>query len=121
MVNPGGADVIVDFTVDGGLLFVSVANIGDRPAHDVATRFDQDFRGAAGDRAVGELPLFRQIPFLAPRKEIRTFVDSLGAYLGRGEPTVVTAEISWQTDDGARRERRVRHDLDIYRDLADVR
>ena len=49
---PGHAspEVIVDFTVDRGLLFVSLRNLGPASAYDVTTRFDHRFHGLGGRR-----------------------------------------------------------------------
>ena len=35
----------------------------------------------------------------------------------RDEPTAFEARIAWRTDEGERRSRTVRHDLDAYRDF----
>jgi hypothetical protein len=63
------------------------------------------------------LALFRKLEFLAPRKSIEVFLDRSAAYFARGEPTELTAAISWRTPEGARRTSTVHHDLEIYRDL----
>jgi hypothetical protein len=113
----GEADVIVDVVFEDGLLFLTVANIGDRPAHRVRVRFEEQFAGLGGTKKMHSLALFRKLEFLAPRKEIRAFLDRSAAYFARDEPTKITAQISWRTADGARRSQVVRHDLDVYRDL----
>jgi len=41
-------EVIVDFHVERGLLFVMLKNIGSSSAYRVVTRFDQPFRGLGG-------------------------------------------------------------------------
>ena len=41
-------DVIVDFVFDDGLLYATVANIGDRPALKVSCRFEPTFHGLGG-------------------------------------------------------------------------
>ena len=67
-----------------------------------------------------KLPLFRRIELLAPGREIRTLLDSSAAYFARREPTKLAATISWRSEDGERFERRLVHDLRIYRDIAFV-
>jgi hypothetical protein len=109
--------VILDVDFDRGLLFLVVANIGDRPAHRVRIRFEERFSGVGGTVRIDRLALFRKLEFLAPHKSIPVFLDRSAAYFARGEPTRITAAISWLTPDGARRTSTIHHDLEIYRDL----
>ena len=113
-------EVIVDFDFEGGLLFVGVRNLGERPALEVSTRFDKPFRGLGGARKMNGLGLFKRIEFLAPGKEIRTLLDSSASYFARDEPTLLTATVSYRTAAGERRRHAITHDLSIYRDLAYV-
>jgi len=124
-VNSGGddrphPDVVLDVEFDRGLLWLVVANIGDRPALAAQVRFEQRFHGLGGSTEVSALRLFRRIEFLPPGKEIRTFLDASAAYFTRKEPTKLAAAITFRDDAGARFERRVVHDLAIYRDIAYV-
>lgn len=111
------ADVILDVVFDRGLLFLVIANMGDRPAIGVRVKFEQRFSGVDGTKRVDRLALFRKLEFLAPRKSIEVFLDRSGSYFARQEPTQLTAVISWRTPEGARRSTTVHHDLEIYRDL----
>jgi hypothetical protein len=110
------SNVILDFVFEDGLLFVSLANIGDAPATDVVVEFNEAIHMADG-KLLGELGLFRRLRFLAPRKEIVAFVDSTAAYFGRGEPSRIAASIRWRDEDGESRSAKIDHDLDVYRDL----
>ena len=86
----GRPEVIVDVVFEDGLLFLTVANIGDRPALDVKTTFNRKLVGLGGTKDVAALPLFANIPFLAPGKEIRTLLDSTASWFSRrGAKTVV--------------------------------
>ncbi len=116
-----GPDVIVDFIFDDGLLFVAVQNIGDKPAYKVSVQFDRKFHGVGGAKDITEMPLFRNIEFLAPWKDIVTFVDASAAYFGRDEPTRILARISYQDAQGKRYRATITHDLEIYRDIGYVR
>ena len=109
--------MILDVVFDHGLLFLVVENLGDRPAHAVRVKFDQAFSGLGGTKRMQRLALFRKLEFLAPRKGIEVFLDRSAAYFARGEPTRLTAAISWRTPEGARRSAVIHHDLEIYRDL----
>jgi len=115
-----GSDVIVDFVFEEGILYVTVANIGERPALKVACRFEPGFHGLGGDVEISRLPLFRNIEYLAPHKEIRTLVDSSAAYFARKEPTKLEVAVTYREENGARRQTTIAHDLGIYRDLAYV-
>lgn len=111
------ADVILDVVFDRGLLFLVVANTGDRPAHSVRIKFDKPFGGVGGTKKMQRLSLFRKLEFLAPRKSISVFLDRSASYFARDEPTQLTAAISWRTSAGERRSTTIYHDLEIYRDL----
>jgi hypothetical protein len=113
-------DVVLDVEFDQGLLWLVVANIGERPALAAQVRFDKPFRGLGGSVEVSALRLFRRIEFLPPGKEIRTLLDSSSAYFARKEPTKLAATIAFRDDGGQAFERRVVHDLAIYRDIAYV-
>jgi hypothetical protein len=114
------SDVIVDFVFEEGVLYVTVANIGERPALKVSCRFEPGFHGLGGSVEISRLPLFRNIEYLAPRKEIRTLVDSTAAYFARKEPTKLQVTITYRDESGTRRQTAIKHDLGIYRDLAYV-
>jgi len=113
-------DVVVDVHFEDGLLFVSVSNIGDEPALRLSCRFDNELRGLGGTKNLAELPLFRNIEFLAPGKEIRTLLDSSSAFFGRDEPTKLAVTISYHDAAGREHETTIHHDLAIYRELAYV-
>jgi hypothetical protein len=113
-------DVVLDVEFDAGVLYLVVANIGERPAVAVAFRFEQPFRGLGGTEEMTRLPLLRRIEFLVPHKQIRTLLDASAAYFARREPTKLAVTITYRDEGGSRYERRIVHDLRIYRDLAYV-
>jgi len=88
-------EVIVDFIFENGMFFISIENIGDRPALKVTTTFDCKIVGLHGSREISALPLFQLIEFLAPHKSIRILLDSSSAYFGRNEPARITAKITY--------------------------
>jgi|KBSSwiStaDraftv2_1062776.scaffolds.fasta_scaffold100069_2 hypothetical protein len=110
-------EVIVDFLFDHGLFHVAVENVSDAPAYLVSVTFDKKFRGLGGATEVSSLPLFRRVAFLAPRKRIETFLDTSSAYFQRREPTRLTAMISFRDARQRPYERRITHDLSIYKDV----
>jgi hypothetical protein len=114
-------EVIIDLDFERGLLFLGVRNIGDRPALDVQTAFNRKLLGLGGTKDVSALPLFRNIPFLAPGKEIRTLLDSAGSWFARRRATKITARVTYRDADGTDYRGTMSHDLEIYRELAYVR
>jgi len=111
-------EVIVDFIFRQGIFHVAVANVGAAPAHDVAVKFDKAFRGLGGEREISSLALFRRLPFLAPNKAIETLLDSSAAYFARREPTRITADVTWRDTERRTYQRRIVHDLAVYKDIA---
>lgn len=120
-LDKGRPDVIVDFVFDDGLFFISIRNIGDRPAFKVRTEFDKRIFGVEGDKEISALPLFKNIEFLAPQREIVTFLDTSASYFGRGEPTKISARISYRDSSGKEYATTINHDLEIYREMGYVR
>jgi hypothetical protein len=114
-------EVIVDFVYDEGLFFISVQNISDRPAYKVQVNFDPPIQGLGGSLDVASMPLFRNIEFLAPHKEIRTFLDTSTAYFNRGESTRITTRIAYRDGKDRPYTMTIRHDLEIYRSIITIR
>lgn len=113
-------DVIVDFVFEDGMLFVAVTNIGSQPAQRVQVAFDPPFKGLGGTASIPELPLFRNIEFLAPSRSIRTLLDSSTAYFARREPEQIAVTISYSDRSGQEFRCTIHHDLAIYRGIAFV-
>jgi hypothetical protein len=113
-------DVIVDFLFEEGLFFLAITNIGPEPAERVHVAFDPPFKGLGGSVSIPDLPLFRNIEFLAPARSIRTLLDSAAAYFARQEPERVTVNISFADRAGRNYKSAIRHDLSIYRDITFV-
>lgn len=111
-------DVIIDFLFEDGMLFVAVQNIGSQPALQVHVSFDPPFKGLGGTTSITELPLFRNIEFLAPSRSICTLLDSSAAYFARKEPERITAKVSYSDRLGQKFSSTMLHDLAIYRDIA---
>jgi hypothetical protein len=111
-------EVIVDFIFERGLLHVAVANLSALAAYNVVVKFDRPFHGLGGEREMSSLRLFKRIDFLAPHKRIEAFLDSSAAYFARREPTRLRASITYRDGTGRVHERKIQHDLSIYKDLA---
>lgn len=109
--------VVVDVVFDGGVLYLELANLSDRPALNVSCRFEPPLVDLQG-RDVSKLPLFRRVEFLGPGRRIRTLLDSSSGYFARKTATRVTVAVEYQRPDGPRQTTKLTHDLEIFRDLA---
>jgi hypothetical protein len=109
--------VVVDVVFEGGLLFLELANLADRPALNVSCAFDPPLVDLEG-RDVSELALFRRVEFLGPGRRIRTLLDSSAGYFRRETTTRVTVAVEYERPDGSRGTTKVMHDLEIFRELA---
>jgi hypothetical protein len=114
-------EVIVDFSVDDGLLSVHLKNIGCRSAYRVATTFDKPFYGLSGRKCISEMRLFRRLDFMAPGKEFSQFVDALPRYASRKGPLRLKATVSYRDREGNRFEDTMVHDLRIYLELGQAK
>ena len=116
----GRPEVVIEFLFDRGMLFISVRNIGARPATNVAVQFDKTIIGLGGTKEISALPLFKNIEFLGPAREIVTLVDTSGSYFHRKQPTKLSARISYLDLQQQPYETLIKHDLEIYRELSYV-
>jgi hypothetical protein len=119
--NLPGHEVILDVIFEEGLLFLAVRNLGVAPAVNVSMKFDRAIHGVNGSKEVSALPLFRHIAFLAPQKEIRTFLDTSASYFSRNEPTRFSVAINYEDLLGRAAAYSLTHDLEIYREIGYVR
>jgi hypothetical protein len=109
--------VVVDVVFEGGVLFLELANLADRPALNVSCSFDPPLVDLEG-RDVSKLALFHLVGFLAPGRRIRTLLDSSAGYFAREAATRITVAVDFERPDGSRGATKVTHDLEIYRGLA---
>jgi len=117
---PSRPEVIVEFLFDRGLLYISVNNIGNRPAISVSVKFDKKVLGLGGTKEISALAVFKNIEFLGPQREIVSLLDSSSSYFKRKQPTKISALITYQDLEKRRYEISIKHDLEIYRDLVFV-
>lgn len=115
--NHYGPEVILDFIFENGLLYISIKNIGAKPAYKVSTKFDKTIVGVEGKKTISELPLFKCIEFLPPDKEIKTFLDKSVSYFSRNEPTTISTQIRYENYRGKKYLNTIKHNLEIYREI----
>ena len=99
------------------MLFLVLRNIGDRPAIATSVKFDKKIVGVGGRRDISTLPIFRQVEFLGPGREIVVFVDQSHSYFARKQPTKISARISYSDSEKQNYLATINHDLEIYREL----
>ena len=116
-VNRGRPEVIVEFLFERGLFHVSVHNIGDGPALGVRISFNKKITGLNGAKEISALPLFQNLEFLGPKREIVTFIDASSSYFTRKQPTRILVRVSYRDSDNHKYESTISHNLEIYRDL----
>jgi hypothetical protein len=116
--GPARPEVIVEFLFDRGLLHIAVNNIGDRPALNVSVKFDKKILGLNGRKEISALAMFKNIEFLGPRREIVCLLDSSSSYFKRKQPTKISALVAYRDLEKRSYEVTIKHDLEIYRELA---
>jgi hypothetical protein len=109
--------VVVDIVFEAGVLYLELANLADRPALNVSCTFDPRLADVEG-RDVAELPLFRNVPFLGPRRTLRTLLHSHAGFFAGKTPTRLTIVVEYERPNEPRRATEVAHDLEVFRDLA---
>ena len=113
----GGPDVIVEFLFDRGLFFIALRNIGAQPAFAISVKLDKKITGPDRQRDISSLPLFRNLEFLGPGREVLVFLDSSSSYFQRKQPTKISARITYSDSQKQSYDVTVRHDLEVYREL----
>lgn len=112
-----GPHVVVDVDQVDGLLWISLVNLGDEPAHDISVRFSRKVIGI-GATAYHTLELFRDVGFLAPGRGHRVVLDRTGDHLRtlreRGVDPDFTATTTFHDDRGRAHTSTARHNLAIY-------
>ncbi|HEY2918717.1 MAG TPA: hypothetical protein VGK77_06960 [Candidatus Binatia bacterium] len=115
--NRGRPEVIIEFLFDRGFFHICVRNIGDRPAVGISTRFNKKITGLGGRKEISTLPLFRNIEFLGPGREIVMLLDASDSYFSRKQPTKISVQITYSDSEKTKYEATINHDLEIYREL----
>lgn len=112
--------VIFEILLVEGMLWMVVRNIGPKPAFHIRIQFEQSFKGLEGTKRMDTLPLFTQLEFLGPHREIQAALDRSAAYFQRNEPLRLVAQTGFEEDSGRRYETRSIHNLAVFRDLGYV-
>jgi len=114
----GRPDVILEILFERGLFLIAINNIGNKPAVGVSVKFSRKLVGLNGKKEISALPLFKNIEFLGPKREIVTLLDASSSYFRRKQPTKISAQVSYSDCENNKYKVNIKHDLGIYRDLA---
>lgn len=117
LFSSSNPDVIIDFIFENGIFYISIKNIGDKPAYRVSITFNDQIIGVYGTKDISSMPLFQNIEFLAPAREIRTLLDTSASYFQSENVTEITSKIVFFDRYGIKLNRTIKHDLAIYRDI----
>lgn len=107
--------VILDILYESGLLYISVQNIGNQPAHHVRVAFDRSIPGI-DERPVNDLNLFQNLKFLPPGKALTTFLNRSDIYFQKEFPKQFEVTVEFQDEQKKKYQNKIQHDLSIYED-----
>ena len=110
-------EVIVDVLFEKGLLYFVIINYTDEVARNVRVKFDKKIVGVQGRVIISDLNIFDALDFLAPRKEIRVFIDVAQGYFARKGPEKLKLRVEWRNEGRKRFSRTIYHNLSIYKDM----
>lgn len=110
-------DVFLDIIFENGLFFIVIKNNSNNPVFKVKVKFNNRILGVNGSKEITSLKLFKNIEFLAPQKEIKTFLDTSESYFSRKQPTKIITEIFYKDIHNKSHEIVIKHDLEIYKDI----
>ena len=114
-------DVILDVDYENGAFVLVLVNIGGDLACEVKVKFGRKLAGIAGQRAVSEAGVFRKLAYLRPGKAIRVFLDSAPLLFARRKRNAFRADVRYRDRTGNEYAQTFIHDLDVYRDLPEMR
>jgi hypothetical protein len=113
-------DVIIDFVFECGLLYIALINIGKAPAYSISVKFSREIKGIEGSKLISQMLLFRRLEFMPPGKKIFTFLDNSASYFQHEQPSDIETLITFKDRRGKRFLNRIKHNLDVYRDIGYV-
>ena len=117
---PGDAEVLLDVELAQGALWLVLANPSDQTAFNVSVVFRNPLMGIGGERDIAQMGVFRKLPMLRPKREIRVLVDVAHHLFARRQSTRVEARVDWQSRAGERFSQTFKHDLAVWKDFGEV-
>ncbi|MFP4095021.1 MAG: hypothetical protein ACLFUB_11080 [Cyclobacteriaceae bacterium] len=109
--------LVVDFELREGLMFLLIQNFGPTVAREVRISFNQAILVLNAEKKLNELNIFRKLRYLAPYKTIEVFLDPASLFLLKLKDKEVAIKLSYQDAQGKTVTEEIIHDLSIYTDL----
>ncbi|MBL7791689.1 MAG: hypothetical protein JNK77_05185 [Saprospiraceae bacterium] len=119
-IVPVPAEVIVDLVLRDEVVFIVIWNAGARSAQEVQITFKNPLLGLGGNKNLAELPVFRELTYLAPGKHFEVFVDTAISFFDNNKEKFLELQITWTDAEGKKNERTIRHNLDVYKQLPSI-
>ena len=116
----GEPEVLLDSELVDGSLWLVLANPSDQVAFQVSVAFEGPLMGVGGDRDIAGMRVFRGLPLLRPKREIRIFVDVARHFYARRQSTRITGRVSWRSGAGERFSQSFKHDLAVWKDFGEI-
>jgi len=117
MPDNDAPNVIIDFEIDGELVFISIKNSTNYPAINVRIKASDSIIGLEGKKDITDLAVFNEIRYLAPYKEIKIFIDSYNSFFEHLKKTEIDFALYYTDENGQAFRKKILHDLSIYKDL----
>ncbi|MEO0468129.1 MAG: hypothetical protein AAF206_00810 [Bacteroidota bacterium] len=92
--------IITDFSLVDGGLYLDIINASDEVALAVRHSFSTALPAQGGSRNLADLPLMDEVPFMAPRKHIRIFMDPLEVFLHFWQEASLRIDIRYTNQNG---------------------
>lgn len=119
-IVPVPAEVIVDLVLRDEVVFIVIWNAGARSAQEVQIIFRKPLLGLGGNKNLAELPVFRELTYLAPGKHFEVFVDTAISFFENNKDKFLELQINWKDAEGKKNERTIRHNLEVYKQLPSI-
>lgn len=113
-------NIIVDFELENELFFLRIANHSDVELLNISIRFNRIIYGLNKTIKLNNLHIFKNLKYLAPRKEIRIVIDHQDRFFHFNKKPIYLIRIDYKNTSGKSFRKNISHDLNIYRDLPQI-
>ena len=109
-------NIIVDFFLENDFLFIRFFNHSDLEALYTSVKLSPRIIGKGG-KVISDISIFRELKYMAPRKEYLIYVDHMDAFLENHKRGIFRINISFTTSEGRKIRKKIVHNLNVYKDL----
>jgi len=111
-------NVIVDFCLEQEFLFLKITNHSDAEATHVKVSFHKNVYLRQAKTTLNKLPIFEQLLYFAPHKEIKIFIDQIDSFFKKNKTPSYRVKITCRDVSGKQVfTKTIYHNLNIYRNL----